>query len=98
MARCRTILYPVSSCRNPECGPRRRPRWPNDPACQGKTCELAAAGTPIGPYDVLIAGQAVARGLTLIRITPENSSGSRTCVSRTGKFSGCLNPAPPYAL
>ena len=27
---------------------------------------LAAAGTPIGPYDVLIAGQAVARGLTLI--------------------------------
>jgi tRNA(fMet)-specific endonuclease VapC len=28
--------------------------------------ELAAAGTPIGPYDVLIAGQAIARGLTLI--------------------------------
>jgi tRNA(fMet)-specific endonuclease VapC len=27
---------------------------------------LTAAGTPIGPYDVLIAGQAVARGLTLI--------------------------------
>lgn len=27
---------------------------------------LAAAGTPIGPYDVLIAGQAVARGLVLI--------------------------------
>jgi tRNA(fMet)-specific endonuclease VapC len=27
---------------------------------------LAAAGTPIGPYDGLIAGQAVARGLTLI--------------------------------
>ena len=27
---------------------------------------LAAAGTPIGPYDVLIAGQAIARGLTLI--------------------------------
>ena len=27
---------------------------------------LAAAGTPIGPYDVLIAGQAAARGLTLI--------------------------------
>ena len=27
---------------------------------------LAAAGTPIGPYDVLIAGQALARGLTLI--------------------------------
>lgn len=27
---------------------------------------LAAAGTPIGPYDVLIAGQAVARGLILV--------------------------------
>jgi tRNA(fMet)-specific endonuclease VapC len=27
---------------------------------------LAAAGTPIGPYDVLIAGQALARDLTLI--------------------------------
>jgi tRNA(fMet)-specific endonuclease VapC len=27
---------------------------------------LNAAGTPIGPYDVLIAGQAVARNLTLI--------------------------------
>lgn len=27
---------------------------------------LAAAGTPIGPYDVLIAGQALARGLCLI--------------------------------
>ena len=27
---------------------------------------LAAAGIPIGPYDVLIAGQAVARGLVLV--------------------------------
>jgi tRNA(fMet)-specific endonuclease VapC len=27
---------------------------------------LSAAGTPIGPYDVLIAGQALARDLTLI--------------------------------
>ena len=27
---------------------------------------LAKAGTPIGPYDVLIAGQAVARELTLV--------------------------------
>lgn len=27
---------------------------------------LAAAGIPIGPYDILIAGQALARGLTLI--------------------------------
>lgn len=28
--------------------------------------ELARQGTPIGPYDVLIAGQAKARGLTLV--------------------------------
>ena len=28
--------------------------------------ELAARGTPIGPYDVLIAGQALARNLTLV--------------------------------
>jgi tRNA(fMet)-specific endonuclease VapC len=27
---------------------------------------LSAAGTPIGPYDILIAGQAKARGLTLV--------------------------------
>jgi tRNA(fMet)-specific endonuclease VapC len=27
---------------------------------------LAAAGTPIGPYDVLIAGQALARALTVV--------------------------------
>jgi tRNA(fMet)-specific endonuclease VapC len=30
---------------------------------------LAAAGTPIGPYDVLIAGQALARGLVLVSRT-----------------------------
>lgn len=28
--------------------------------------QLARQGTPIGPYDVLIAGQAKARGLTLV--------------------------------
>lgn len=28
--------------------------------------ELGAKGTPIGPYDVLMAGQAKARGLTLV--------------------------------
>ncbi|MEX3983582.1 type II toxin-antitoxin system VapC family toxin [Paraburkholderia sp. EG287A] len=28
--------------------------------------QLAAAGTPIGPYDALIAGQARARGLVLV--------------------------------
>jgi tRNA(fMet)-specific endonuclease VapC len=42
---------------------------------------LAAAGTPIGPYDILIAGQALARDLTLVtRNTREFSrvSGLRT--------------------
>lgn len=28
--------------------------------------DLARQGTPIGPYDVLIAGQAMARGLTIV--------------------------------
>lgn len=32
---------------------------------------LAASGTPIGPYDVLIAGQAKARGLTLVTANVE---------------------------
>jgi tRNA(fMet)-specific endonuclease VapC len=27
---------------------------------------LASKGTPIGPYDVLIAGQAIARGMILV--------------------------------
>lgn len=34
-------------------------------SCQLRA-ELASSGTPIGPYDVLIAGQAIARGLTLV--------------------------------
>jgi len=36
---------------------------------------LAAAGMPIGPYDVLIAGQALARGLVLV--TPNVGEFSR---------------------
>ncbi|PST17338.1 type II toxin-antitoxin system VapC family toxin [Mesorhizobium plurifarium] len=35
-------------------------------AAGGIRAALAAKGTPIGPYDVLIAGQAKARGLTLV--------------------------------
>ncbi|QQR41155.1 type II toxin-antitoxin system VapC family toxin [Devosia rhizoryzae] len=39
----------------------------NDARIAGEIrAELARAGTPIGPYDVLIAGQAKARGLTLV--------------------------------
>ena len=35
---------------------------------------LARKGTPIGPYDVLIAGQAVARKLTLVTNNPAEFS------------------------
>lgn len=38
-----------------------------DAICAGKIrAQLAQVGTPIGPFDTLIAGQAVARSLTLI--------------------------------
>lgn len=40
---------------------------PEDARVAGEIrAELARAGTPIGPYDVLIAGQAKARGLILV--------------------------------
>jgi len=40
---------------------------PEDARCAGELrAELAKAGTPIGPLDVLIAGQALARSLTVI--------------------------------
>lgn len=39
----------------------------DDGRCAGEIrARLAAAGQPIGPYDVLIAGQALSRSLTLI--------------------------------
>lgn len=38
-----------------------------DARASGEICAyLAGRGTPVGPYDVLIAGQAAARGLVLI--------------------------------
>ena len=37
--------------------------------------DLASKGTPIGPYDVLIAGQARARELTLV--TPDTTAFQR---------------------
>lgn len=40
---------------------------PEDAAAAGSIrAALNAAGTPIGPYDVLIAGQALRRGATLV--------------------------------
>jgi tRNA(fMet)-specific endonuclease VapC len=38
-----------------------------DARCAGRIrADLATSGTPIGPYDILIAGQALARDLVLI--------------------------------
>ncbi|THF65639.1 type II toxin-antitoxin system VapC family toxin [Pseudothauera nasutitermitis] len=38
-----------------------------DARCAGQIrAQLAKAGTPTGPYDTLIAGQALARGMTLV--------------------------------
>lgn len=46
------------------------PILPFDPDDARAAGEIRAAlkrrGTPVGPYDVLIAGQAIARGLTLV--------------------------------
>lgn len=43
------------------------PFEPEDALAAGEVrAALRAAGTPIGPYDVLIAGQAVRRGATLV--------------------------------
>ena len=43
---------------------------PFDPAAARAAADIRAAletkGTPIGPYDLLIAGQAISNGLTLI--------------------------------
>lgn len=40
---------------------------PEDARAAGEVrARLAAAGRPIGPFDVLIAGQALSRGLTLV--------------------------------
>ena len=39
----------------------------SDARCAGEIrAALRSRGTPIGPYDVLIAGQALARGLTVV--------------------------------
>jgi tRNA(fMet)-specific endonuclease VapC len=42
---------------------QHRPRIPRRST---RVSENALAGTPIGPYDALIAGQALARSLTLV--------------------------------
>jgi predicted nucleic acid-binding protein len=50
---------------------------------------LASKGTPIGPYDVLIAGQAVAQPDPR-HTTRWNSDASQACGSRIGKHDAGL--------
>lgn len=38
--------------------------------------ELEKKGTPIGPYDILIAGHALVKGLTVVTNISENSNAS----------------------
>ncbi len=54
---------------------------------------LAAKGTPIGPYDVLIAGQAMARDLTLV--THNTAEFQRVEGLRVEDWSGTASPAAP---
>lgn len=54
--------------------------------------QLAAKGTPIGPFDVLIAGQAKARDLTLV--THNTSEFQRVEGLRVEDWGGTPSPAP----
>ena len=53
--------------------------------------QLASKGTPIGPYDVLIAGQAKARNLTLV--THNTSEFQRVEGLRVEDWKGTPSPA-----
>jgi tRNA(fMet)-specific endonuclease VapC len=55
--------------------------------------ELARAGTPIDPYDQMIAGHARSKGLIAVTYTPVNSSEFRDCESKTGSVTEIKNPA-----
>ena len=56
-------LYIDDACSRYVCLPLDR----DSAACAGRLRQvLNDAGTPIGPYDLLIAGTALARGLTLV--------------------------------
>ncbi|GLR61322.1 hypothetical protein GCM10007919_60510 [Rhizobium indigoferae] len=49
---------------------------------------LAAKGTPIGPYDVLIAAQARTWDLVIVTTMSGSSAASTACVSKTGRSGG----------
>jgi tRNA(fMet)-specific endonuclease VapC len=53
---------------------------------------LASKGTPIGPYDVLIAGQAKARKLTLV--THNTTECQRVSGLRVEDWKGTTSPTP----
>jgi tRNA(fMet)-specific endonuclease VapC len=45
---------------------------------------LEGAGTPIGPYDLLVATQALRTGATLVTANIAGSPACRACNGRTG--------------
>jgi tRNA(fMet)-specific endonuclease VapC len=55
------LLHDVAS----KAAERARRTKPGDVALSAIVAHEAGKGTPIGPYDALIAGQAIARDLTL---------------------------------
>jgi tRNA(fMet)-specific endonuclease VapC len=57
---------------------------------------LSPRGLEIGPYDVLIAGQAVARGLTLVTHNSPNSRRSPGCGSKIGRREADWPASAPY--
>jgi tRNA(fMet)-specific endonuclease VapC len=56
---------------------------------------LVSRGVPIGPYDVLIAGQAVARNLILVGDPQQLAQVLQACKSRTGKPEVVAEPMAP---
>jgi tRNA(fMet)-specific endonuclease VapC len=54
---------------------------------------LAAKGTPIGPHDVLIAGQAKARDLTLV--TNNTTEFTRVSGFKVEDWAGTTSPTAP---
>ena len=51
---------------SPNCVCSKSLSTPRTPARRPKSARICVKGTPMGPYDVLIAGQAMARGLTVV--------------------------------
>ena len=52
--------------------------------------DLAKTGSPIGPYDLQIAAQGIAKGLTIVTHNTENSAEFPALSLRTGSFDPVL--------